>query len=90
MKNVQTGLVKARWTLRKVAHLALRYWALPTLFMGLCAVNAQIQTPNGGIRSFAENFSLGASVVAGQSRVIFYRPHNAPGQGAMTVLVNGQ
>jgi OOP family OmpA-OmpF porin len=90
MKNVPTGHLAARWTVRKIAQSVLRYWALPTLLMGLCTVGAQTSAPNGGILPLAEHFNLGTGVAAGQSRVIFYRPTHAPTRGAITVLVNAQ
>ena len=44
----------------------------------------------GQIQALAENYNLSAGVAQGQSRVIFYRPVNAPTRGAISILVNEQ
>lgn len=53
-------------------------------------MGAQTAGMNSPIQALAENYNLGSAVSAGQSRVIFYRPVNAPTRGAISVLVNEQ
>lgn len=78
---------KTKGMTRRVGWLKFAFWAVLT---GFVSVQAQTQVSNGSIQALAENYNLGSGVVAGQTRVIFYRPVNAPTPGAITVLVNEQ
>lgn len=85
----ETQIVKTKTKgLRSHAKwLKMAFWAVLT---GCVSVQAQTQVSLGAIQALAENYNLGSGVAAGQTRVIFYRPANAPTPGAITVLVNEQ
>lgn len=85
----ETQIVKTKTEgLRSHAKwLKMAFWAVLT---GCVSVPAQTQVSNGAIQALAENYNLGSGVAAGQTRVIFYRPANAPTPGAITVMVNEQ
>jgi OOP family OmpA-OmpF porin len=90
MKTVQhtPNAYASQWA--KQAQIWLKVCACALAVWGGMPVHAQNGNFSGRIEALADSYNLGASVAAGQSRVIFYRPQNAPTRGAISVLVNEQ
>lgn len=86
---LQTPL-KSNFSYAQTACKWLEKIAIQCMLWTACCLGAQPTGTSGQIQALAENYNLSAGVAQGQSRIIFYRPVNAPTRGAISILVNEQ